>query len=89
MNLIHENILEEISEERKYQDDRWGEAFDDKNTLNDWVAYIAMYSSDAARIDSTPYLQRKHLLKAATLCVAAIEAYDRNKCFPARHYDKI
>lgn len=38
-----ENIFYEISAERKYQQGKWGDDFDSKNTPNDWVAYLTKY----------------------------------------------
>ena len=33
-------IIAEITNERNYQKRKWGNEFDDKNTVNDWVTYI-------------------------------------------------
>jgi hypothetical protein len=74
------SILEDITAERAYQEKSWGTAFDDRNTLNDWVAY-------AASMKATPAEQREGILKTATILIAAVEAFDRNKGFPPRHYD--
>ena len=82
------SILEEISSEREYQNTQWGVTFDDRNTLNDWVTYICMYSGKAADLANVPADQRMYLLKTATLAVAALEAFDRNGGFPPRHYDE-
>ena len=80
-------LLEEIRQERHYQDGRWGVVFDDKNTLNDWLTYIMIYGGQAARIDSAPADQRRNLVKVATLAVAALESFDRNRQFAPRHYE--
>lgn len=82
-------ILEAIKTEREYQDTKWGTTFDDKNTLNDWAAYIGIYTAKATDMGNAhfPEMQRKALLKVATLAVAALETMDRNGGFPARHYD--
>lgn len=82
------NVTEEIKAERAYQDGKWGTAFDDKNTVNDWGAYIGSYTGNATNMNATPAQQRKALVKVASLAVAAIEAFDRNNGFPARHYDQ-
>jgi len=81
------SVLEEIRAEREYQDSQWGIEFDDKNTLNDWLAYITMYAGQAARMDTPPIDQRKNMLKVAALAVAALEAFDRNQQFAPRHYE--
>jgi len=84
-----ETILEEIKKERSYQDFKWGTAFDNKNTVNDWATYANIYLSKATTMKATPTEQRDGILKAATLLIAAIEAYDRNNSsFPKRHYDE-
>ena len=80
-------VLEEIRAEREYQDGEWGMEFDNRNTLNDWVTYITIYMSQAARMDVPPEDQRKNMLKAATLAVAAVESFDRNEQFAPRHYE--
>jgi hypothetical protein len=81
------SILEDITAERAYQEKSWGTAFDDRNTLNDWVAYAAIYLGRAASMKATPAEQREGILKTATILIAAVEAFDRNKGFPPRHYD--
>lgn len=82
-----DKVLDEIREERVYQDGKWGTDFDDHNTLNDWVTYIAMYCGRAANIGATPNLQRESMRKVATLAVAACECFDRNSGFAPRHYE--
>lgn len=82
-----DGLFEEIREEREYQDSKWGTEFDNKNTVNDWVAYIAQYSGYAIKMGNSTVEQRRHMLKVATLAVAALEAFDRNEGFPPRHYD--
>jgi len=77
--------LNEIAVERQYQDEMWGSEFDDKNTVNDWITYMARYASNAGT--ATPAGQRVALVKVAALAVAAVEAFDRNEGFPPRHYE--
>lgn len=91
--LIRADILEAISKERKRQDRLWGSEFDDKNTPNDWVAYITNYVAagayDGRHEKFTVEGFRANLLKAATVCVAAVETIDRNNGKLAkRHYDR-
>jgi hypothetical protein len=77
----------EIIDERTYQDGKWGTAFDDKNTINDWAAYIGIYLATATTMHAPKAKQREGLLKVASLAVAALQAFDRNGGFPPRHYD--
>ncbi len=88
------NILADISKERESQDHRWGHEFDDKNTANDWSAYITRYNGNASfcttygqPFDGTAW--RQQMVKVAALAVAAIESFDRNNGLPRRHYDII
>lgn len=81
-------IFEEIEKERAYQDGKWDTAFDDKNTVNDWAAYINLYASErATKMGTENAKQRKGILKVATLAIAALETFDRNHGFAPRHYD--
>lgn len=81
-------IYDELREEREYQDKKWGHAFDDKNTINDWCSYITRYAGNAAFAE-TQSQARWQFLKVAALAIAAIEAFERNNdTFSVRHYDK-
>lgn len=84
---IFNKIYNEIINELKYANDKWGTEFDDKNTLNDWVTYITIYASDAAKMVTPPAEQRSKLLKAAGLAVSALSALERNGSFAERHYE--
>jgi len=83
-----ETILTEIRSERTHQDKKWGTKFDDANTINDWAAYANIYLSNATTMKASREEQREGILQAASLLIAALEAFDRNRGFPARHYDK-
>lgn len=85
--MSRQTILDEIRAEREYQDGEWGTEFDDSNTLNDWSTYVNIYVAQASTMTATPEEQRKNMLKAATLLVAAIETFDRNGQFAPRHYE--
>jgi len=69
----------------------WGTTFDDQNTANDFVAYITYYVSSGAYAGRTEKYTsekyRKHLAKAAGLCIAAMLAIDRNGDCAPRHYE--
>jgi len=82
-------IFNEIEAERAYQDAKWGNTFDDKNTVNDWNQYIAGYGYRAASMENVgkPEEQRAAMVKVAALAVAALETFDRNNGFAPRHYD--
>lgn len=80
-------IFADIYQERLRQESAWGSAFDDKNTINDWVTYICQYTTVAAGLRLTPQDSRIALLKAASIIVAALEASYRNEGFPPRHYE--
>lgn len=90
--IIREVVIEDVLKERLRQvsgDLPWDTEFDDKNTINDWITYIARYAGQAGfagkDCDKT---QRYWLVQTAAICIAAIEAGDRNDGFPNRHYDK-
>lgn len=88
---IREQIIDAIMVERLRQQELWGNDFDDLNTPNDWVAYIVNYVAtgayDGRDKKYSPVKFREHLVKAATICVAAIETIDRNRDCAPRHYD--
>jgi len=58
--------------------------FDQKNTRNDWVAYISAYLGRAAdkcaRNERDVQNFRENMVKVAALAVAAIEAHDKKWC---------
>ena len=82
-------ILIDISEEREYQEARWGEAFDDRNTINDWITYITSYAGSMYSFKTTDSeALKKKFIKVAALAVAAIETLERNNGkLPPRHFD--
>ena len=88
MSDAMKKALEDIATERQYQQQKWGDKFDEKNTANDWVAYIAKYVGQTVTLPWNATTFRTQLVKVATLCVAAIEWCDRtNGNMPKRHYD--
>lgn len=57
--------------------------YDKINTKNDWVAYITAYAgraTDCHRNETEEQPFRDNLVKAAALCLAAIEAHDKGYC---------
>ncbi|KKN03282.1 hypothetical protein LCGC14_1109180 [marine sediment metagenome] len=90
--LFRTAIFDEIDAERKRQQEIWGDEFDDKNTPNDWLAFVTRYAARAAHLATvksteTNEAYRSDLIKAATVCVAALEAYDRQQGIVPRHYE--
>ena len=82
-----DEIFNDIRKERAKQEKMWGQEFDDKNTINDWCSFITRYAGYATTYDIGGHIQREELLKAVTIGIAAIQAFDRNGGFPQRHYD--
>lgn len=82
-----EQIIADIKRERARQENLWGHKFDDKNTISEWTAVINEYACKSASINTLKINQRDQLVKAAAVCIAAIEAHDRNGGFPDRHFD--
>ncbi len=67
---------------------RWGTEFDDANTLNDWCAYIGIYTARAADMQNRtePSVQYDALMKVAGLALTAA-ARVREGAVAKRHYD--
>jgi hypothetical protein len=86
-------IFEEIYDERERQIEKWGNDFDDQNTINDWVAYITSYATRGATAGGWFHPEASDrfcqgMVKVAALAIAAIEACERNQhAFAPRHYD--
>ena len=82
---LYNEIENEISLQAK---PKWDENFDDKNTANDWIAYIAHYASKGCTLPFDSPTFRKAMVVTAGLAISAIETYDRNNGNMAkRHYD--
>ena len=86
---MKENILDEILQERKRQIDacqHGGDTnqFDKGNSQNDWIAYLNAYIGRAAdkvhRNEVEGQTFRRNIVKAAALCLAAVEAHDKGWC---------
>lgn len=84
---LFEQVLINLRSERSYQEARWGQQFDDRNTANDWAAYIGRYVADATHFDTTPDRFQEAMLKVATLALTAVETSLRNGGPADRHYD--
>jgi len=87
---INVDWFEEIFAERERQKEIGNTEFDDSNTANDWCAYICHYVSQGAYNGHGEFTLegfRTALVKAAALCVAAMQVIDRNKCLPLPEYN--
>ena len=82
-----EYIFEEIDGELKNAAARWGTDFDDNNTSNDWVAYVAKYAGQAVTLPFSRAVFEENMKKIAGIAVSAIEASRRNGGPAPRHYD--
>lgn len=89
MNISLQKVFDEIQAERNYQNRGWGDEFDNKNSLDNWVSYIITYCGRASNFQASPSQQRRDMMKVAALAVAACESFDRNGSFPPRHYENI
>ena len=79
-----------IVEERIYSLGQWDDAaFDDNNTLNDWVTYICMYATEAAKMSrkDDPAEIYSKMIKVANLSLSAARRIRDGRVAP-RHYDK-
>lgn len=83
-----DRILNEIRVERERQialaHGGNTKAFDEANSRNDWIAYVNAYIGRAAakvfKNEREACEFRANMLKAAALCVAAIESHDAGHC---------
>jgi hypothetical protein len=85
---ILEAVVDEVLEERyrqiglKHGGDT--DEFDRGNSQNDWIAYIATYTGRAAdkvfSNDKSDFRFRDNMVKAAALCIAAIQASENGYC---------
>lgn len=77
-----QRVIEDVEAERAHQEDRWGVVNDDRNTLDDWRAYINKYNFLAGTAEPNSPTQRRRLIQLAALAIAAVESFDRNRGFP-------
>ena len=82
-------VLEEILQEREYQEKRWGVEHDAKHTFQDWLVILTVWLGKLAStvhpyafLDKQPNPSqdrkdyRKRLIQVAAICLAAVEAMD-------------
>jgi len=75
--LFKPTVYDEIRQERKAQDKKWGgAAHDDVHTQFDWCEFIRHHTSRAVggrKKDD----YRKQMIRVAALAVAAVQSFDR------------
>jgi len=82
MNNSRQIILDEISRERDCQYNLPGSEYDQKHTMNDWIAIAGQYltrGADRKHIKSDYQEQRQALIKSAAVIIAALEHMDSKK----------
>jgi len=79
-------IMNLVRLEMERAEAQWGHDFDNKNTLNDWNAYVDIYKSRALEMGATPETIIKNLRKAAGILIATLVQYE-SAGIAARHYD--
>jgi hypothetical protein len=75
---------------RAYQDQKakWGHAFDDRNTPNDWVSFIVNYAVKGCTFRVTVAEFQEAMVDVAAIALAAVEAVERRgNTLAKRHYD--
>jgi hypothetical protein len=96
MTTSRSDILHLIDLERERQTKLWGDSFDSRNTVNDWVAFITRYlaraSGDSRSAPSRCSSEGRAefeaaMVQVAALAVASIEASQQNDGPAPRHYD--
>lgn len=81
--MTRTDIFNAIDIERQYQDSKWGHGFDDRNTPNDWIAYITCYAGKAVLMPFDKKVFQTAVLKIMAICCAILERED----YAPRHYD--
>lgn len=79
-------VLNEIAQERTYQENKWGNETDDTvNTPNDYCTYLSAYATKWFPGGFLPYNPqtvdefRTSMVKTAAIAVAAVESIDRQR----------
>jgi hypothetical protein len=75
-------VVNEVSSERKRQDDEWGGTeHDDQHDTRDWTGFLLdqCYRTDKAAMRGDLSEYRERLVKVAALAIAAVESFDRKR----------
>lgn len=84
MKIALDDVIAERAKQRVLAHGGDTDAFDKSNSRNDWVAYVNAYTGRAAekvyRNERECQTFRENMVKAAALCLAAIEAHDKGYC---------
>lgn len=91
--MARELIYAQITQERDYQQKRWGNTADDTlNTPWMWAAYIAAYATKWMAGTFLPLKAdvvsdfRTKMIKTAAICVAAVESIDRQRAHEGKTF---
>jgi hypothetical protein len=79
MSITRQKILDDITTERDRQYQLPGSEYDQKHSINDWIAISTQYIGRCAQRKHLPTSiedQRDSLIKAAAVIVAALEHLD-------------
>lgn len=87
MKANYDNIIDDTIVELVYAAEKWGDTFDSKNNLNDWLTYIMIYAGRAGEMNRSRDSQRENLIKVIGLAMNTVKWLDSGK-MPKRHYDK-
>jgi hypothetical protein len=86
ISLAVQAVLTEVGLEAERGKKTWGQEFDRRNTLNDWVVYAMSFATDAARMETTMKAQDRDLRKAAGILISALVML-KTEGFAPRHYE--
>lgn len=76
MQANQEKIIQQVTDERLLQDERWGGAeHDDSHRIEDFCTYIQKHNERA--FTEVGQDQRYAFVRVAALAIAAVESFDR------------
>jgi hypothetical protein len=84
--MTTKEVLAQVVQEVQRAREMWGTRFDEKNTLNDWIAYVSIYLGRAAVMGTPKEEVKKNIRKAAALVFSALYWAENDSLAP-RHYD--
>lgn len=86
MGTKRDAVYNSVNAELDYAEAKWGTAFDDKNTLNDWATYANIYLAKATDMHARADQVEQGLIKAIGLLTNALIRF-RDGTLAPRHYD--